>query len=291
MNRLCCSLLLFFLSVGFVCADNIRIPAKGGGLYQVVIVDKGTNGAKYDGTTGSIINTSPGTKIAVRDIDFGSGRHGLYNQVMVEYTHPELTDNSFFDIYLEDTTVPVASIPVVQTRQGEYREVTVLLNVNVIGSHAIYIRWRNHSAGLKTFGANELVPFAKVELVRTSSMNMYKFSKGEWGTLSGKHRVKMVWKGHNAAVANVYLDSADPSSIGRTVTSELTITSCKGGFGIVSPAPVGRVEVFTPAGLKVKELFATGCSGTIPITSGLYIIKVTGENDGVTVKKLFVTKE
>ena len=59
MNKFFLFLLLSFLVAAKPAyAGDIRIPAKGGGLYQVVIVDKGTEGAKYDGKTESIINTS-----------------------------------------------------------------------------------------------------------------------------------------------------------------------------------------------------------------------------------------
>ena len=61
MNKFFLFLLLSFLVAAKPAyAGDIRIPAKGGGLYQVVIVDKGTEGAKYDGKTESIINTSSG---------------------------------------------------------------------------------------------------------------------------------------------------------------------------------------------------------------------------------------
>ena len=50
MNKFFLFLLLSFLVAAKPAyAGDIRIPAKGGGLYQVVIVDKGTEGAKYDG--------------------------------------------------------------------------------------------------------------------------------------------------------------------------------------------------------------------------------------------------
>ena len=69
MNKFFLFLLLSFLVAAKPAyAGDIRIPAKGGGLYQVVIVDKGTEGAKYDGKTESIINTSSGTRIRIRDI-------------------------------------------------------------------------------------------------------------------------------------------------------------------------------------------------------------------------------
>ena len=65
MNKFFLFLLLSFLVAAKPAyAGDIRIPAKGGGLYQVVIVDKGTEGAKYDGKTESIINTSSGTRIS-----------------------------------------------------------------------------------------------------------------------------------------------------------------------------------------------------------------------------------
>lgn len=106
MNKFFLFLLLSFLVAAKPAyAGDIRIPAKGGGLYQVVIVDKGTEGAKYDGKTESIINTSSGTRIRIRDIDFGDARHGLYNRFMVEYTHPGDCEDGFFDIYIEDTAV------------------------------------------------------------------------------------------------------------------------------------------------------------------------------------------
>ena len=178
MNRLFGSFFLLLFSIVYSYAGDLRIPAKGGGLYQVVIVDGGSEGAKYDGTTGTILNTSPGTRIRIRDIDFGKERYGIYNQIMIEYTHPKTCEDAFFDVYIEDTTVPVASIPVEQTSEGEYKEASAFLNVNVVGTHAVYIRWRNHSASFKTFGANELTPFASVELIRTGSMTTFKFSKG-----------------------------------------------------------------------------------------------------------------
>ena len=75
MNKFFLFLLLSFLVAAKPAyAGDIRIPAKGGGLYQVVIVDKGTEGAKYDGKTESIINTSSGTRIRIRDI---SGMQGM----------------------------------------------------------------------------------------------------------------------------------------------------------------------------------------------------------------------
>ena len=78
MNKFFLFLLLSFLVAAKPAyAGDIRIPAKGGGLYQVVIVNKGTEGAKYDGKTESIINTSSGTRIRIRDIDFGDARYGL----------------------------------------------------------------------------------------------------------------------------------------------------------------------------------------------------------------------
>lgn len=47
MNKFFLFLLLSFLVAAKPAyAGDIRIPAKGGGLYQVVIVNKGTEGAK-----------------------------------------------------------------------------------------------------------------------------------------------------------------------------------------------------------------------------------------------------
>lgn len=290
MNKFFLFLVLFLFGITSVYADDIRIPAKGGGLYQVIIIDKGSEGAKYDGKTESIINTSSGTRIRIRDIDFGNVRYGLYNQFMVEYTNPVYCENGFFDIYIEDTAVPVVSIPVEQTKEGEYKEAAASLNVNITGSHAIYVRWRNHSASLKTFGANELVPFASVELVRTGSLMKYKFSKGTFGTLSGKHRLKMVWRGNNAIVANVYLDKTTMTSIVNTEEEGLVVFSDKSGFGIKATTPIGKVEVYSSEGLKMKELQSADCSEFVFVTPGFYIIRITRGNGEAIVKKILVTE-
>lgn len=291
MNKFFLFLVLsLFVIVTSTYAGNIRIPAKGGGLYQVVIVDKGAEGAKYDGKTESIINTSSGTRIRIRDIDFGNARYGLYNQFMIEYTNPEYCEDGFFDIYIEDTAVPVASIPVEQTKEGEYKEVSASLNVNIIGSHAVYVRWRNHSACLKTFGANELVPFTSVELVRTGSLMKYKFSKGTFGVLSGKHRLKMVWRGNNAIVANVYLDKSNITSVVNIEEENLSVFSDKFGFRINAATPIGKVEVYSSEGLKVEELLSADYSEFVSVIPGFYIVRITRGNGEIIVKKILVTE-
>ena len=291
MNKFFLFLLLSFLVAAKPAyAGDIRIPAKGGGLYQVVIVNKGTEGAKYDGKTESIINTSSGTRIRIRDIDFGDARYGLYNRFMVEYTHPGDCEDGFFDIYIEDTAVPVASIPVEQTKEGEYKEASAPLSVNITGSHAIYVRWRNHSACLKTFGANELVPFASVELIRTGSLTKYEFGKGTLGELSGKHRLKMVWRGNSANVANVYLDKSDVVSVMDIEEEKLIVVGGKLGFRINSATPISNVEVYSPEGLKVKELRLSDCSAFVSVAPGFYIVRITRGNGGAAVKKILVTE-
>ena len=290
MNKFFLFLLLSFLVAAKPAyAGDIRIPAKGGGLYQVVIVDKGTEGAN-DGKTESIINTSSGTRIRIRDIDFGDARYGLYNRFMVEYTHPGDCEDGFFDIYIEDTAVPVASIPVEQTKEGEYKEASAPLSVNITGSHAVYVRWRNHSACLKTFGANELVPFASVELIRTGSLTKYEFGKGTLGELSGKHRLKMVWRGNSANVANVYLDKSDVVSVMDIEEEKLIVVGGKLGFRINSATPIRNVEVYSPEGLKVKELRLSDCSAFVSVAPGFYIVRITRGNGGAVVKKILVTE-
>lgn len=282
-------ILIFSLLTAVSCyAGDIRIPAKGGGLYQVVIVDKGSEGAKYDAATESIIQTSSGTKIRIRDIDFGNERYGLYNQFMIEYTNPQSCGDAFFDIYIEDTTIPVASIPVEQTKEGEYKETSIPLSWNIIGSHAVYVQWRNHSANLKTFGANALVPFASVELVRTSSLTKYKFSKGALNSLSGKHRLKMVWRGNNAIVANVYLDKGDHSSVLNSPEDEVSIYTLKSGFRVQSVHPIGKIEVYSSAGLKVNELISSDNFEFVALTSGFYIVKVTDSKSKTIIRKILI---
>lgn len=287
MNKLFLFISLSLLYMLNSYAAPIRIPAKGGGLYQVVIVDKGSEGAKYDGTTGSIIHTSHGTKIRIRDIDFGNERYGLYNQFMIEYTHPTSCQDAFFDIYIEDTTIPVASIPVEQTRDGEYKEALASLNVNTVGSHAVYVKWRNHSADLRTFGANELLPFAHVELVRTGSMTKYKFSRGGLEKLTGKHRLKMVWRANTAAVANVYVDKKTSSSILESKEDGLFILSHKAGFTIQSTTPIGKIELYSLAGLKVNEVVTAEYSQLVEAAPGFYILRIIRNNDEIS-KKILV---
>lgn len=289
MNKLFLSIVLSLFALLHSYAGDIRIPAKGGGLYQVVIVDKGSKGAKYDARTEAIINTSPGTRIRIRDIDFGEGRYGLYNQFMIEYTHPESCEDAFFDVYIEDTILPVASIPVEQTNEGEYKEASASLNVNIIGSHAVYVRWRNHSACLKTFGANELVPLASVELIRTGSLGKYKFSKGDFDALSGKHRLKMVWRGNNAAVANVYLDKNSLTSVEKKLKEkEVVITGEESGIRINAASPIGKVEIYTLTGIKVKEQIISDHFQFISLAPNFYMVRVTMISGETIVRKAIV---
>ena len=285
------SILLFVLSlfsIVSVYGGDIRLPAKGGGLYQVVIVDRGSKGAKYDGVTGAIVNTSHGTKIAVRDIDFGNERYGWYNQFMIEYTNPSNCTDAYFDIYIEDTTVPVASIPVEQTEEGEYKETLASLKLNIIGSHAVYIRWRNHSANLKTFGANALVPFASVSLVRTGSLTKYKFNVGDLESLTGKHRLKMVWRKNNATVANVYLDSNNPASVEKVYEEDVHAYGVKGGIKIESSNTIGEIWVSSLTGLRMKEFVSLGTSEYIALPSGFYLLRIIPDNGKTIVCKVLV---
>jgi hypothetical protein len=184
----------------------------------------------------------------------------------------------------------VASIPVEQTKEGEYKEASAPLSVNITGSHAVYVRWRNHSACLKTFGANELVPFASVELIRTGSLTKYEFGKGTLGELSGKHRLKMVWRGNSANVANVYLDKSDVVSVMDIEEEKLIVVGGKLGFRINSATPISNVEVYSPEGLKVKELRLSDCSAFVSVAPGFYIVRITRGNGGAVVKKILVTE-
>ena len=277
MNRLRRMALLLALFPLFSHADDLRIPARGGGLYQVVVVDGGSSGAAYDRETETISNTSDGTRICIRSIDFGDERYGLYNRFVIEYTHPEACgEEAYFDVYIEDTTTPVASLPVVQTLPGEFVETEMPLDVNVLGNHWVYVGWRNHSASLRTFGADELRPFATVGLVRTGSLAQYELGQGRFEPLTGKHRLKMVWKGNNAPVSAVYIGKAGGSGMGDAPQAAVRLWQTESGIGIASSAslPLGNVEVYAPDGKQVSRLLADGPSCFLPLPEGIYIVRL-----------------
>lgn len=276
MNKLRLWASLLALLPLFSHADDLRIPARGGGLYQVVVVDGGSNGAAYDGATGTISQTSDGTRICIRSIDFGDGHYGLYNRFVIEYTCPEACDGAYFDIFIEDTATPVASLPVEQTLPGEYVEAEAPFSVNVLGSHWVYVEWRNHAASLRTFGADELRPFATVGLVRTGSLSKFEFGQGSFAPLSGKHRLKMVWKGHNASVSSVRIGKGGGSGMEAALQAGLRVCQEQGGVRVALPgsSPLGDVEVYAPDGKRVLRLVAGGSSCFLPLPEGLYILRL-----------------
>ena len=191
MNRLFG--LLFALFFVFYCkADNLSVPmaGNGNGKYlnsSVQILGDGT----YDAASVSVISTGNNTAIKINSVNLGDEIY-TYNSFSVEYTNPqELSERSFFDIFLEDAAEPITSVPVEKTMTGEYKTMTAKLSQSVLGKHNIYIRWRGHNSSLRTFIVNELTPMAEVPLVRSFSTKTFKFSKAMIGD---KTYFNAIWK-------------------------------------------------------------------------------------------------
>ena len=150
MNRL--FLLLFALFSVFYCkADNLSVSmaGNGNGKYlnsSVQILGDGV----YDANLQSVISTGENTAIKINSVNLGDKIY-TYGAFAIEYSNSQnFSENSFFDIYLEDTAEPIASVQVEKTLEGEYRKAIAKLSKSVLGKHNIYIRWRGHNAVVKT---------------------------------------------------------------------------------------------------------------------------------------------
>ena len=71
---------------------------------------------------------------------------------------------------------------------------------------------------------------------------------------------------------------------------KLIVVGGKLGFRINSATPISNVEVYSPEGLKVKELRLSDCSAFVSVAPGFYIVRITRGNGGAVVKKILVTE-
>ncbi|GEM_PF-131609 len=291
-------LLLFFL-LPFCCLypDDLRISmgnSSGNGQNVYVrIEDKGTaeGGARYDKETRSIVNTSDGTCISIGNVDFGSGRYGLYSHILIEYSCDNLVSTGFFDIYLGNTTTPIASVPVEKTNPGAVREGYSTMNVNVVGTHRLYIRWRGHAASIKTVGGRELKPFAEVKAVRTGSPLNYQYSFTGIEKIEGVHRLKMLWKNQNANVYAVYLSKSENTSIrnpGNEPEAGYKIYSHGSTVYVESETSLEKVTVYSVTGKEIYKASVEECILSVSLPEGIYLIRIDKGPEGVYVKKIIV---
>ena len=290
MNRLFG--LLFALFFVFYCkADNLSVPmaGNGNGKYlnsSVQILGDGT----YDAASVSVISTGNNTAIKINSVNLGDEIY-TYNSFSVEYTNPqELSERSFFDIFLEDAAEPITSVPVEKTMTGEYKTMTAKLSQSVLGKHNIYIRWRGHNSSLRTFIVNELTPMAEVPLVRSFSTKTFKFSKAKIGDIEGVHQLKMLWKNQNAVVKAVYLDkiNEEPTSINLSKNDEVNISLLDKGFRIVSKFSIGNIELYSISGEKILELRSNNCVEEVFVVPGVYVLKIVNTEKKVIIRKLLI---
>lgn len=296
MKKIIIFLFLLLLSLQ-VYADDLRISmGNSSGNSQNVYVkieDKGTaeGGAKYDKETQSIINTSDGTCISIGNVDFGSGRYGLYSHILIEYTCSSPVSNGFFDVFLGNTTTPIASIPVEKTDNGVLKEGSSTMNVNVVGVHRLYVRWRGHSASIKTFGGYEQKPFAQVKVVRTGSPLNYKYSYTKLKDIEGVHNVKMVWKNQNANVHAVYLDKAGGTSIDNPIKQMedvYKVYSREGSVYIESKSTIGNITIYSLMGNQIYRSFSQQESLSLQLEEGIYLLKLVNNSGETDVRKVIV---
>lgn len=290
MNRL--FLLLFALFSVFYCkADNLSVTmaGNGNGKYlnsSVQILGDGV----YDANLQSVISTGENTAIKINSVNLGDKIY-TYGAFAIEYSNSQnFSENSFFDIYLEDTAEPIASVQVEKTLEGEYRKAIAKLSKSVLGKHNIYIRWRGHNAVVKTFIVDELAPIAEVPLVRSFSTKTFKFSKAMFENIEGVHRLKMLWRNQNAVVRAVYLDkiNEDPTSINLSKNDEVNITLLDKGFKIVSKFPIGNIELYSLSGVKILELRSDNCIEEVSVVQGVYVLRIVNADKKVIIRKLLI---
>lgn len=297
MKKTILFLFLFFFTF-HIYADDLRISmGNSSGSSQNVYVrieDKGTaeGGARYDKDSRSITNTSDGTSISVANVDFGSGRYGLYSHILIEYSCNETVSDAFFDIYLGNTTTPIASIPVVKTNPGEFREGISTMSVNVVDIRRIYIRWRGHSASIKTFGGNELKPAAEVKVVRTGSPLTYKYSYGDLKDIEGVHNVKMVWENQNANVHAVYFTKSEGGTSidapGNVPDNQYKIFQNVEGLCVESHSSIGNIAVYSLTGKQIAGAYIPAQSWSLSLKAGIYLLKIVNASGEVYTKKIMI---
>lgn len=290
MNKL--FMLLFLLSAAFYCrAENLSVPmaGNGNGKYlnsSVQILGDGV----YDANLVSVVSTGNNTAIKVNSINLGD-RIYTYSSFSIEYSNSQnISENSFFDIYLEDTSEPIASVLVEKTLEGEYKKAEAKLLQSVLGKHNIYIRWRGHNSAIKTFLVNELTPVAEVPLVRSFSTKTFKFSKAMLQNIEGVHQLKMLWRNQNAVVKAVYLDkiNGEPSSVNALEGDCVNIIPLDEGFRIISKFPIGNIELYSLSGMKIFELNSDNCVEEISVMPGIYVLKIVNSDKKVVIRKLLI---
>ena len=295
MKKIILILLFPFFVFQILHAEDLRIAmgnSSGSSMNVYVrIENKGTaeGGAKYDKASRSIANTSPGTKISVMNVDFGNGRYGDYSRIMLEYSCPDAGKDAFFDVFLEDSSTPIASVPVQRTAENEYMEGTSTFTTNLIGKHRVYIAWRNHSAILRTFGANETQSFVSVGVVKTGSPLKYDFASADFGNISGVHNVKMVWKNQNASVYAVYLDKkGGGTSIVRPENKSYKLEVVDKSIQLISEKEV-TATIYSVTGVEVYRSGLYSNSFIVPLNPGIYILRINYKNtDMRSIEKIII---
>ncbi|MFV0469510.1 MAG: hypothetical protein ACK5MK_11365 [Dysgonomonas sp.] len=292
MNKVLLSLVTLFSIVVTLQAEDLDIPMSNlSGIalnINVKIENVGTDGAKYDRTTQSIINTSNGTIISISKVDFGSGRYGSYSYLYVEYTNPEeVTDDAFFDVYLDNGTTLVASIPVEKTLEGEYVKSSSTMQVCMNNQRNIYVKWRNHAADLKTFGAYERKPLVEVSAVKTGSPLVYKFSSATFDAIEGVHNLKMMWVKQSANVSAIYFDNTAYNSIEpETENPSYSIRTMNRVLFITSTEPLKQVEVYSIDGKLLFNSSQKGNSFEIPLQNLISILKITDSSGNKSIRRI-----
>lgn len=295
MTKYLLSIALSFVFLSTYAEDLYISMGNSSGValnYYVRIEDAGTaeGGAKYDRTTKSIINTSDGTLIRISGVDFGSGRYGDFSHVFIEYTNPTATSNgAYFDIYLENLSTLIASVPVEKTNVDEYVRSKSTFTTNVVGEHTIYVKWRTHSASIKGFGCNELKPLAEVKAVKSSSPIQYKFSSATFDRIEGVHNVKMVWKNQTANVYAVYFENTETSSIesDSEVSMKIETYVTDGVLHVSADKNIESLEIYSLSGQLIVRDFVQANSYEVALSEGIYVLRIKNQTE-VVVKKISV---
>ncbi len=285
--------ILFFLTlaVSIQAADLVLDMASTGGSTlspYVTIADKGIDGAAaYHKATRSVSGASDGTCVVVRTLPFGD-YYGKYNAVTVEYILEDPAQEGFIEFSLDNSAYVFASVPVVASGNSDLQTAHVNFDVNVTGQHKLYIRWKQTKASLKTVILKENVPVAQVKAVRTTSPVAIAASTGNLRKLTGKHRLKMVWKNQGANVYSVRLKSSLLGMEEIVYQDQVQLETFPDAISVSANQLISSIDIYAVTGSLYRRISTKDYQINIPLEKGMYIVVITTDSGYIYRKKTII---
>ncbi len=269
--------LLFTFSV-FVYSKDLEFPMGylSGSIMNpsIRIENKGIDGKTgYDKTLKMITGNSDGTCIAIQGINFGKEYYGTYKSVLIEYIAEEGSTSGSIDFSIDHSAYVIASVPLTAQPGGdELQTAEMVFNVNLTGSHKLYVRWNHSKAFLKTIVLKENTPLAVVKPVRTTSLFEQTASSADLPKITGKHRLLMVWKKQTANVSAVSLRSTKTNLQNQLAsTDNIWMETSPDGVFIRSGEPLSHLSIYSVTGILYYQRSMEESQIYVPLEKGIYL--------------------